>query len=239
MSDVYESLKIVAAEGNEKGTYCVVGQTADRVTHFCNLSRAPHMLVGGCSGSGKSVVLHGVILSLAANHSPRELELVLVDPKGVEFVVYDGLPHVRRADLLSVEAELVRRTAGEKRLVVVIDEVALLDGRDRKITEKLVRDGARVGISVVFATQRATRDNLSRVLKAGAPTVIACHVPSKRESRAMLGEAGAEKLNARGEIIYKDGSGKFVELQSFYTTARERQELVEKIKKRYARGSRL
>lgn len=230
MPDVYESLKIVSADGNEAGTFCVVGQTAERVTHFCNLSRAPHMLVGGCSGSGKSVVLHGVILSLAVNYSPRELELVLVDPKDVEFTAYDGLPHVRRADLSTVEEELARRKAGEKRLVVVIDEVALLDERDRKITEKLVRDGQGGGISVVFATQRVMSDNLSRVLKAGAPTVIACHLSSKLESRALLGAAGAEKLNERGEIIYKDGSGKFVELQSFYTTGRERQELVEKIK---------
>jgi len=59
-----------------------------------DLSRMPHMLVAGATGSGKSVCLNILITSLLFNHSPDDLKLILVDPKRVEFPVYNGIPHL-------------------------------------------------------------------------------------------------------------------------------------------------
>ncbi len=53
-----------------------------------NLSNAPHVLVGGATGQGKSVCLHSMILSLIMTHSSSSLQLALIDPKQVEFSVY-------------------------------------------------------------------------------------------------------------------------------------------------------
>ena len=59
-----------------------------------DLATLPHLLIGGATGQGKSVFLHSLICSLVQDHSPQEVEFVLMDPKRVEFSVYEKLPHL-------------------------------------------------------------------------------------------------------------------------------------------------
>jgi DNA segregation ATPase FtsK/SpoIIIE, S-DNA-T family len=61
---------------------------------LCDLARAPHALIAGATGSGKSVCISNLILSLVYRFRPDELELVLIDPKIVEFAIYRDLPHL-------------------------------------------------------------------------------------------------------------------------------------------------
>lgn len=61
---------------------------------LCDLARAPHALIAGATGSGKSVCISNLILSLIHRFRPDELELVLIDPKIVEFAIYRDLPHL-------------------------------------------------------------------------------------------------------------------------------------------------
>jgi len=61
---------------------------------ICDLAKAPHALIAGATGSGKSVCISNVILSLLYRFRPDELELVLIDPKIVEFAIYRDLPHL-------------------------------------------------------------------------------------------------------------------------------------------------
>jgi S-DNA-T family DNA segregation ATPase FtsK/SpoIIIE len=60
-----------------------------------DLAKAPHMLVAGQTGSGKSVFLNSIICNLLMNNNPCELDMVLVDPKGTEMQSYAALPNVR------------------------------------------------------------------------------------------------------------------------------------------------
>lgn len=61
---------------------------------IADLRSMPHLLVAGSTGSGKSVGLNTIILSLLYQNSPRDLRILLVDPKRVEFTMYNGIPHL-------------------------------------------------------------------------------------------------------------------------------------------------
>ena len=72
------------AVGKDIGGSCIVG----------NIAKLPHMLIAGTTGSGKSVCMNSIIISLLYKASPNDVKLIMVDPKMVELGIYNGIPHL-------------------------------------------------------------------------------------------------------------------------------------------------
>jgi DNA segregation ATPase FtsK/SpoIIIE-like protein len=78
--------------------------------------RLPHLLVAGGTGSGKTIFLYSVVLSLVAAHGPETLEMVIIDPKQTDFTAFSKLPHLRNGEVISDAqrgVELLRSIANE------------------------------------------------------------------------------------------------------------------------------
>jgi DNA segregation ATPase FtsK/SpoIIIE, S-DNA-T family len=71
-----------------------LGKDVTGNVHFANVARMPHGLIAGTTGSGKSVAIHNLIVSLLYRNSPEQLRLILVDPKRVELTLYNKIPHL-------------------------------------------------------------------------------------------------------------------------------------------------
>ncbi|MDD2274418.1 MAG: DNA translocase FtsK [Candidatus Pacebacteria bacterium] len=71
-----------------------LGKDVKGTPTFADLAEMPHLLVGGTTGSGKTICLNSIILSLLYRNSPDEMKLILVDPKRVEFPIYSNLEHL-------------------------------------------------------------------------------------------------------------------------------------------------
>ncbi|MEK7192981.1 MAG: DNA translocase FtsK [Patescibacteria group bacterium] len=74
--------------------YIALGKGISGAAHFANLAKAPHLLIAGATGSGKSVTIHSIIISLLYRNSPENLRLIMIDPKRVELTLYNGIPHL-------------------------------------------------------------------------------------------------------------------------------------------------
>lgn len=72
----------------------VLGQGVAGTSEIADLSKMPHMLVAGATGSGKSVMINSFLMSLLYRNSPSDLKLILVDPKQVELALYHDIPHL-------------------------------------------------------------------------------------------------------------------------------------------------
>ena len=72
----------------------VLGRDVSGKEVYSDLARMPHLLVAGATGTGKTIFLNSLILSLLYRNSPQTLNLILIDPKRVEFPVYNDLPHL-------------------------------------------------------------------------------------------------------------------------------------------------
>ena len=79
---------------NKKSLLAALGRDITGTPHYVNIGKAPHALVAGATGSGKSVAIHAIISSLLYRNGPNQLRFIMVDPKRVELTMYNGIPHL-------------------------------------------------------------------------------------------------------------------------------------------------
>jgi S-DNA-T family DNA segregation ATPase FtsK/SpoIIIE len=91
LRDLLEDVKF---SDSEEPLTVVLGKDIGGKNVYANLAKMPHLLVAGTTGSGKSVGVNAMILSLLYRLSPEECKFILIDPKMLEFSMYNGIPHL-------------------------------------------------------------------------------------------------------------------------------------------------
>ncbi len=127
LRDVIESEEF---QNNKSKLTIALGKDVAGSVALADISKMPHVLIAGSTGSGKSVCINTIITSIIYNAKPSEVKLVMVDPKVVELSVYNGIPHL----LIPVVTD-PKKAAGA--LAWAVQE---MDDRYNKFAEKGVRD---------------------------------------------------------------------------------------------------
>jgi len=228
-----------------------------------DLAKMPHCIIAGATGSGKSVCINTIIMSILLNARPDQIKLIMVDPKKVELTPYTKLPHMlapvitepqgaaaalnwlvkemeNRYDILKlvgvrnidsfnkrvINTEL-EATHGKEippqlpYIVGIIDELAdlmMVASSDIETPIARIAQMARaVGIHLILATQRPSREVITGLIKANFPTRISFKVASRINSQIVLDETGAESLLGNGDMLFlPPGSSHLIRAQGAY-----------------------
>ncbi|WP_284441797.1 FtsK/SpoIIIE family DNA translocase [Chlamydia gallinacea] len=225
----------------------LLGKKANGENFLADLATMPHLIIAGTTGSGKSVCINTIVMSLIMTSLPSDIKLVIVDPKKVELTGYSQLPHmltpviteardahsaliwlVKEMELryeilrflgvrniqafnsrernIEIEASYDKEIPEKMPFIVgIIDELAdLLLSSSQDIETPIIRlaQMARaVGIHLILATQRPSRDVITGLIKANFPSRIAFKVANKVNSQIIIDEPGAENLMGNGDML--------------------------------------
>lgn len=209
-----------------------IGVDSSNEPLIIDLAKAPHLLIAGATGSGKSVCINDILASLIRQGGNTHTRLMLIDPKQVEFKPYENhsllaspvaTTPTAALDLLQRAYQIMEQRYAELaarglrsidearqdyyRLVVVIDELANLMFTSKKDTEGLIENiaakGRAAGVHLIVATQNPTVKVITGRIKANIPSRIAFTTASITDSRVILDYGGAEKLTGAGDGLYK------------------------------------
>lgn len=209
---------------------------------WTDLSKNPHMLVAGSTGSGKSVLLHTIITNLLLMSLAH---VFVIDTKDLEFLYYTKkFKNVSVYNTYQLACEIVEYMIAEMEFryatlrndkctiadfqpyVLVIDEFADLimqDSEDKlyNLLCCLTQKCRAAGIYCIVATQRPSVDVIRGVIKANLQARIACKVASKTDSRVILDRNGAELLVGNGDSIINNYNHDYTRFQAAFTDPKE------------------
>ena len=201
----------------------------ERSRLYAEMLSQPHLLIAGATGSGKSVVINGIIHAALFN-SPAQVQFILIDPKRVELVEYKRLPHVlcyaSEPDTMITALEYAmaltedRYKAMQRKRVrmfdgadiyVIIDELAdLMTTQKRLVTpllQRLCQIGRAARVHVIAATQCPLATVIPTPIKVNFDARLGLRTRSAQDSRNILGITGCEQLPRYGNGIYMTPEG--------------------------------
>ena len=216
-----------------------LGRTLEGRDLIMDLAELSPLLISGCTGSGKSMFLHMVIHSLQSRNSPDKLNFLLIDPKRVEFYIYQSSPYLRYPVAYSDQEELYcldevvekmndhldsgKSNPGEKpaAIVVIIDEFSDLilncRKRFRKRITTIASHGKEANIHLILSTSIPSTRIITRAIKNHFPNRMAFRMARWEDSIYFLGQPGAEQLlGDRNLLLKRKDSKTLIKLKGYY-----------------------
>lgn len=198
-------------------------------TLYEDMLEQPHLLIAGATGSGKSVIINGMLHTVLYN-SPAAVQLILIDPKRVELADYARLQHT--LCYASEPAQMVQalqhamqctedryKAMQKKRLrkysaghiYVVIDELADLMTTNKRQVQPLIQRLCQIGraanVHVIAATQCPISAVIPTPIKVNFDARVGLRTRSRQDSRNILGLPGCEELPRYGQGYYMKPEG--------------------------------
>lgn len=200
---------------------------------YKDMAEQPHLLVAGATGSGKSVVINGIMTTLLYR-LPVDMEdgvqFILIDPKRVELIAYKNIPHTIRyacepdaivsalkyaIDLAEDRFRKMQRNKQKKYVgsdvYVVIDEFADLMTTQPKVVKPIIQRLAQIGraarIHIILATQTPIAKVLPTEIKCNFDARVGLRTRSDQDSRNIIGFSGLEELPRYGKGYYMTPEG--------------------------------
>lgn len=210
------------ADTNTEGLNVLLGQDVNGEDYKLDIAKAPHVLVAGATGSGKSVLLKNIINQL----QHQEQQVTILDPKN-EFQnsirrhkdIFLELENYQNIIEKSIEGEKL-----EQKHIIVLDEMEVLFADavfgkiSKQIIEYITRIGRSEGVHMILATQNPIVKNVSSSIKANCPTRICLRVASETNSSVILDQSGGEKLLGAGDMLLMNpAESQLVRLQGYYS----------------------
>lgn len=219
-----------------------------------DLTLYPHTLISGTTGSGKSMAVLILLISILMRYSPEEINLIVCDQAN-DLLIFKDFPHLscpvitdfnqfyHMLQALMLEMERRIKLKGSDKydhlpyILLVVDEFAsFISGSEqekkvaRTIMEAILRRGRHARIHVVIVAFNPTKKILKLDI-ADLPTKFLFRVASFYSSVSVLGEGGAEKLNGNGEMLFQSSQGgELKKLQGFYISPEELEASLEIVK---------
>ena len=209
----------VAGEG-VGGRFLVADLTIPFLKH-CPVSS---LFVGGATGQGKSVFLHGIIASLLCRQRPEDVKLILVDTKGVEFGAYARLGKSFLAQMPD-GGDAIINDAGKG-----FAALGSLYAEMKLRRALMAKAGLQVGIHLIISTQRVTTDIVTKDINDAFSETAAFRVSTQIDSRTLIDAEGAEVLCGKGDMIFWHYGGQ-ERLQAPYVSPAEIDRLVDHVRK--------
>lgn len=219
---------------------CLLGETVEANPLWLDITKAPHILIGGCTGSGKSSLLHSFIANLLLYPN---VKLFLMDPKNIEFYKYADMNNSKLQvsydyfECLGILEYLVQEMNNRylfmrdngvavdyfPYMILIIDEFAdlIMQDNDRRFYQllcQLAQKSRAAGIHIILSTQRPSYNIVDGSIKASFPSRISCKVASGVDSRVILDASGAEHLVGHGDAIIKNNDYGLQRFQAAFTT---------------------
>ena len=190
------------AVGKDIGGTCIVG----------NIAKLPHMLIAGTTGSGKSVCMNSIIISLLYKASPEDVKLIMVDPKMVELGIYNGVPHLlipvvtdpkkAAGSLQWAVTEMMRRykamsDAGVRDLESY-NGIVEAEGEGQKLPQVVVIIDELADLMLVAAKE--VEESICRIAQMGRAAGIHLIIATQRPSADVI--TGLMKANIPSRIAF-------------------------------------